>query len=213
MSEPTSFNTDASIIEKSNFYEVEYKKYAKKYQEIYEKTLIQRIEFESEIIIPDYFAFKYVEYTYETAKQFDIPPRVVFRLMFKESSFIDTAKSCVGAYGLMQLMPDTRRLYYNKLRIDTLNLDKNQQDIYIGLSYIKDLREFWRKRGNAEKNLLLLTIASYNAGPGKVIKHHGIPPYKETQNFVSFILRPHSNPLFYDNISKESIIDEIKILT
>ncbi len=179
---------------------LEVEKYMKMYNEIYEKSVVQQIEFESEIIIPEHFDFKYIEYTYKTAQQFDISPRIAFRLMFKESSFIDTVKSKVGAEGLMQLMPGTREKFYNELRVDTMNLDKNQEDIYIGLYYITWLQDFWEERGNPEKSLLRLSIAAYNAGYGNVIKHKGIPPYKETQDFVIFILRPHSNPTFYANI-------------
>jgi soluble lytic murein transglycosylase-like protein len=182
----------------------EYDKYVKLYQEIYEQSVIQQIEFESEIVIPSYIDFKYVEFTYKTAQYFNLSPRVAFRLMFKESSFVDTVKSKMGAQGLMQLMPDTRKKYYNELRLDTMNLDKNQEDIYIGLYYIKDLNEFWRERGNSERIILKLAIASYNAGYTNIIKYKGVPPYKETQDFVAFILRPHSNPTFYANIVKKN---------
>lgn len=182
----------------------EYEKYVKMYQDIYQQSTIQQIEFESEIVIPNYIDFKDVEYTYKTAQELSIPPRVAFRLMFKESSFIDTVKSSAGAEGLMQLMPGTREKYYNLLRLDTLNLSKNHEDIYIGLYYLKDLKQFWLDRGNSEKIVLTLSIASYNAGENKVIIHKGIPPYKETQDFVKFILKPHSNPQFYANIIKKN---------
>jgi len=100
-------------------------------------------------------------------------------------------------------MPKTRASYYKSLCVDTLNLDKNQEDIYIGLCYLKDLESLWRKRGNAEKNLLKLSLAAYNASPNKVIIYRGIPPYKETQDFVTFILKPHSNPQFFASYLKK----------
>jgi hypothetical protein len=182
----------------------EYEKYVKMYQEIYEQSVIQQIEFESEVLIPDHIDFKYVEYAYNVSQDLNISPRITFRLIFKESSFIDTVKSKVGAEGLMQLMPDTRKKFYTELRVDTMNLDKTQEDIYIGLQYIIYLQDFWRDRGNSEKNLMRLSIAAYNAGYGNVIKYKGVPPYKETQDFVYFILRPHSNPSFYANIIKKN---------
>jgi hypothetical protein len=188
---------------------LEAERYMKMYQEIYEKSVVQQIEFESEIVIPEHIDFKYVEYTYQTAQNLNISPRVAFRLMFKESSFIDTVKSKVGAEGLMQLMPDTRKKFYDELRLDTMRLDKNQEDIYIGLYYITWLQDFWKERGNSEKTLLRLSIASYNAGYGNVIKHKGIPPYKETQDFVTFILKPHSNPTFYANIVNKNTKKDI----
>jgi soluble lytic murein transglycosylase-like protein len=187
----------------------EYEKYMQMYQEIYEKSLIQQIEFESEILIPDYFEFKYVEYAYQVSQELEVPTRVTFRLIFRESRFRDSVKSPVGAYGLMQLMPGTRKTYYNKLRLDTLNLDRNQEDIRIGLTYIKDLENYWRERGNSEKNLLKLSLAAYNAGPGAVMKYKGIPPFKETTNFVAFISRSHSNPTFYANIIKKNMNKDI----
>jgi soluble lytic murein transglycosylase-like protein len=124
--------------------------------------------------------------------------------MFKESSFIDTVMSPVGAKGLMQLMPDTRKTYYELLRVDTLNLDKNQEDIYIGMNMLLDLQAYWTDRGNSEKYSWKLSLASYNAGKGRVLQYKGIPPYKETQDFVVFILKAHSNPVFYANILQKN---------
>ena len=178
----------------------EKEKYVKMYNQLYEKSLIQQIEFESEVIIPNYIDFKYVEFAYNLSNQIGLSSRMVFRLMFKESSFIDTINSPAGANGLMQLMPSTRSAYYEQLRVDTLHLDKNQEDIYIGIIYMKDLYDFWLDRGNPEKISWKLSIASYNAGKGNVLKYRGIPPYKETQDFVTFILKSHSNPTFYANI-------------
>jgi hypothetical protein len=187
----------------------EYEKYVKLYQEIYESSFIQQIEFESEILIPESFDFKYVEYAYKTSKELDISPRVTFRLIYKESSFDDNALSSAGAKGLMQLMPSTRKKYYTELRIDTLNLDKIQEDIYIGIYYLKDLQNYWKERGNSEKNLLKLSLAAYNAGTSPVIRYKGVPPYKETTDFVTFILKSHSNPTFYANILKKDLLKEI----
>jgi hypothetical protein len=209
MSETTASSNAIEVYNEELAIKAEYERYVKMYQEIYEKSLIQQIEFESEVIIPEHIDFKYVEYAYNISKELNISARITFRLMFKESSFVDTAVSKVGAQGLMQLMPDTREFYYKKLRLDTLNLDKNQEDIYISLNYLNDLSEFWRKRGNSEKNLLRLSLAAYNAGPNNVIKYRGIPPYKETQNFVFFISKPHSNPIFYANILSKNINKEV----
>jgi hypothetical protein len=167
------------------------------------KNLIQYIEFESEIIVPNYIDIKYIEYIYSTADTLKIPTRVAFRLVYRESSFRDTVASPAGAHGLMQLMPDTKEMYQNLLRTDTLNLDKNQEDIYIGMNYLKDLYEFWKNKGNSEKVSWRLCLASYNAGKGAVIKYWGIPPYKETSDFVNFIYKAHSNPEFFANYAKK----------
>jgi soluble lytic murein transglycosylase-like protein len=203
---PAMSETQASgnSIEESMVAKAEYDKYVQMYEEIYKQSVIQQIEFESEILIPDCIDFKYVEYTYKLSQELKISPRVAFRLIFKESSFNEAVQSPVGATGLTQLMPDTRKIYYDELRVDTMKLDKTQEDIYIGLCYLNGLQEFWRERGNSEKNLLRLAVAAYNAGYANVIKYSGVPPYKETQDFVAFILKPHSNPSFYATIIKKN---------
>lgn len=183
--------------------DMEKEQYIRMYNEIYQRSLIQQIEFESEVIIPDCFSFKYVEYAYNLANQLGLSTRTVFRLIFKESSFIDSVRSNMGAHGLMQLMPDTRVLFRNKLRTDTLNLDKNQEDIYIGLHIVKGQYEYWRERGNSENYSWKLSLATYNAGIVAVKKYNGIPPIKETTDFIAFILKTHSNPTFYANILKK----------
>jgi soluble lytic murein transglycosylase-like protein len=178
-------------------------KIAELQKELYMKDLIQYIEFDAEIIIPEYFENDYIEYTYNTATNLNIPTRLAFRLMYTESRFKDSAISPVGASGLMQLMPDTRKMYYDLLAVDTLNLDKNREDIYIGLNLLNDLHDFWKSRGNSDSYSWKLALASYNAGKGNVLKYKGIPPFKETQNFVAFINKAHSNPEFLANYSKK----------
>jgi len=172
-------------------------------KEMYMKALTQYIEFDAEIIIPDYFDSQYVEYTFNLSDTLDIPARTTFRLIYRESCFRDTIVSSMGAKGLMQLMPDTRSTYYDLLRVDTLHLDNNQEDIYIGLNMLKDLYGFWVSRGNSKIYSWKLALASYNAGKGKVIYYKGIPPYKETTDFINFILKSHSNPQFFANYSKK----------
>lgn len=156
--------------------------------------LIQSIEFESEIIIPDNFNATYVEYIYNTSTTLSVPIRTAFRLIYKESSFRESVTSTSGANGLMQLMPGTRSLYYQNLRLDTLNLDRVQEDIYIGLYMLKESHTFWKQRNNSKDYSWKLSLATYNSGIANVIKYKGIPPYKETNSFINFIQKPHSNP-------------------
>lgn len=172
-------------------------------RQVYISNLIQHIEFESEIIIPEYVDVKNVEYAYNTANLLNLPTRMVFRLMYRESRFNDTVVSPMGAKGLMQLMPDTRESYAELLHIDTLKLTSDQEDIYIGLNLLKDLHDYWRQRGNSEKYSWKLSLAAYNAGPSSVHKYMGIPPFKETQAFVNYISKAHSNPEFYANYVKK----------
>lgn len=166
-------------------------------RQLYLANMIKEIEFESEVKIPGYVDIKYIEYMYDLSKKLDLSTRVVFRLVFKESSFIDTAYSDEGAEGFMQVMPKTREYYGEKLRVNTLGLDKNQENIYIGLNMLKDLYQYWNGKGNTEICSLQLTLASYNAGIGKVLKYKGVPPYEETLNYIKFILQQHSEPELY----------------
>jgi soluble lytic murein transglycosylase-like protein len=156
-------------------------------------NLIQQIEAESEVIIPNYVDIKYVEYMYDLSKKLELPTRMVFRLVYKESYFINTNVSREGAKGFFQVMPNTYKLYAEMLNIDTLKLDDNQKNIYIGMYMLKDLYVFWTERGNSEKYSWKLCLASYNAGMGKVLHYHGIPPYDETISYIKFILQPPLN--------------------
>jgi soluble lytic murein transglycosylase-like protein len=58
-------------------------------------------------------------------------------------------------------------------------------------------------RGNGNEYSWKLALASYNAGKGSVLKYKGVPPFKETQDFVNFIYKVHSNPEFLANYSKK----------
>ena len=194
-----------------NSLEDNYNKYVKMYENLYKLSFKQQIEFESEIIIPKDFEFKYIEFIYNVANEFNIPSRIAFRLIYKESIFNHNAKSFAGAKGIMQLMPNTKNFYYKKYYNDIINIsDSVMVDIYIGLKYLKDNYEFWRSRGNSENFSWKLALATYNAGIKPVIKYKNIPPYKETEEFVKFITKPHSNPSLYTIMIKENKLKELK---
>ena len=161
-------------------------------REMYLKDLIQQIEAESEVTIPDYVNIKYVEYMYDLSKKIELPTRMVFRLVYRESAFIDTIVSREGAEGFFQVMPDTYELYRKALQVDTLKLDDNQKNIYIGMYMLKDLYDYWMEKGKPDRYSWKLSLACYNAGMGKVLYYHGIPPYKETISYIRFVLKEHS---------------------
>jgi len=101
-----------------------------------------------------------------------VPQDLFLRLVYQESRFNPRAISHAGAIGLAQLMPDTAA----ELRVDPT---VPQQNLEGGARYLKQqYLEFgsWR-----------LALAAYNAGPGAVKKHGGIPPFRETKNYVRII--------------------------
>lgn len=111
----------------------------------------------------------YLAMARDAARRNGVPEDLFLRLVHQESRFNAAARSHKGAIGLAQLMPATART----LRVDPHDPYENLEG---GARYLAaQYREFksWR-----------LALAAYNAGPGAVKKHGGVPPYKETQNYV-----------------------------
>lgn len=106
------------------------------------------------------------------ARKHGVPEDLFARLVQQESGWNPTAKSHKGALGLAQLMPQTARV----LRVDPLDPQENLEG---GARY---LAQQYRKFGSWR-----LALAAYNAGPDAVQKHGGVPPYRETQNYVKVI--------------------------
>ncbi len=103
-----------------------------------------------------------------------VDPMLVRALIQVESNYQPRAKSNKGAMGLMQLMPATAREY--KVR----NPYDPSANIAAGVKHLKALID---RMGAVE-----LALAAYNAGEGAVKKFNGIPPYRETRDYVTRIL-------------------------
>ena len=102
-----------------------------------------------------------------------VDPLLVRALIQVESNYKARAKSSKGAMGLMQLMPQTAREY--KLR----NPYDPKSNIEVGIKRLKSLIDRWGVE---------IALAAYNAGEGAVTRFNGVPPYRETQSYVSRIL-------------------------
>jgi soluble lytic murein transglycosylase-like protein len=109
---------------------------------------------------------------YREAKKNDLRPELVAAVVRAESRFKPTARSGAGAVGLMQLVPRTGRW------MGARDLTNPTQNITAGTKYLKYLNE--RFDGNETK-----VIAAYNAGEGNVKRFGGVPPFRETRNYVN----------------------------
>jgi soluble lytic murein transglycosylase-like protein len=111
------------------------------------------------------------------AKKHRVPAAFVNSIVAAESNFNRDAVSRKGAIGLMQLMPATAEEYGADPNIPEQNVDA-------GTHYLRALMDKYGSRRSSLKRV----IAAYNAGPGRVDRYHGVPPFRETRAYVVRVL-------------------------
>lgn len=119
---------------------------------------------------------KYDNVVRSIANKYRVEHTLIHSIIRAESNYDRFAVSSKGALGLMQLMPATAIQYGVK------NVFDPRENIEGGVKYLKDLIKLYN--GNTK-----LVLAAYNAGQEAVKRYNGIPPYRETRNYISRIMK------------------------
>lgn len=125
---------------------------------------------------------RYYESAIAAARRHGVPEDLFLRLVRQESGFDPNAVSPAGAQGLTQLMPGTAEY------LGVADPFDPEQNLDGGARYLREQLDAFGDPA--------LALAAYNAGPGNVREYGGIPPFKETQNYVRSILG--GTPVEYD---------------
>lgn len=117
--------------------------------------------------------------------RYGVDPRFIMAIVLVESGFNPSATSRKGAMGLGQLMPGTAR---GLGVVDTYDPIQNLEGT---VRLVRGhLVKYWSQTGDPNDwDHVILALAAYNAGSGAVRRHGGVPPYKETQNYIRKVIR------------------------
>ncbi|MGL4367176.1 MAG: lytic transglycosylase domain-containing protein [Brevinemataceae bacterium] len=112
------------------------------------------------------------------SQEFNIDKELIHSVIKTESLYNPSAVSRAGAKGLMQLMPETAQ------DLGITDIFDPEQNIYGGTKYLRQMLD--KYQGN-----LVKALAAYNAGPAAVDRNNGVPPYKETQEYIPKVLNDY----------------------
>ncbi len=145
----------------------------------------------------------YDDIVVDIAQKMRVPVELVHSIIKTESNYDTWAISSKGAMGLMQLMPLTAAQY------EVMNVFDPRQNIEGGVKYIVDLIKLYD--GDTKH-----VLAAYNAGQEAIKKYGGIPPYKETRNYIKKVMATYPKSkistrtkiyAFYDENGKYVLTD------
>ena len=119
---------------------------------------------------------RYMPTVLEAANRYQVDPAIILAIIKAESNYDLYAVSRAGAVGLMQLMPRTAR------ELGVRNIFNPEQNIHGGVKYFSQLL-------NKFSGDHALALAAYNAGSRKVLKYKGVPPYRETRQYIKRVFK------------------------
>lgn len=134
----------------------------------------------------------YRELAASIAREYGLDPELFVRQMVQESGLNPDAVSPAGAVGIAQIMPDTAKDPGYGIAPISDRRDP-EASLRFGAQYMRAMLDKYGDYG--------LALAAYNAGPGAVEEYGGIPPFRETQNYVSAILGGKMQPSFRGGLS------------
>jgi hypothetical protein len=132
--------------------------------------------------LPDAEAMRIATGVIGFSQMYGVDARLIMAMVMAESGFNPGATSSAGAMGLGQLMPGTAR------GLGVTNAYDSIQNLYGTVRVIRGHLERYGKKTLDDFHSLILSLAAYNAGSGAVRRHGGVPPYRETQNYIRKVI-------------------------